>query len=433
MQEFIKKYKYMIGSIGLFCLIGSGVFIINQMSEMSGNDAIGGQTEPDNIVDESGSYSEDLTVNKDQDLTNVKSYQLGETEIKTFDGEVLKVPLIGKIAVPASEAGAPIVFLIPGSEQNEFLDSLYDSILDEMAKLNYLGVLVDMSEVLSQNTVDPKAIKQVFNEHRIKLTEALLGENTLDGIELSNKGTLADAVFISYGDSLESVYQIIDDQMSKQQLNLDSLLFINPVRLSDQSFAFPDVLTTFLIDGVLGQEQRIGSQKLYEEYRQEKSRKSMTSYLLVEDASFNQQVKIASGEEKIPLNTGLMSSEETLTLLVNYVSDFLHTTFDGQRSESGFSELNEETIEISHPNIISSSVVPNMLRLINPTIELNPTVNTLGGDNVLSNLSITHDVSYLSTFKFDISDYPASFIINLPSTHKDLSQYETLSLYLAFN
>ncbi|MGL4335399.1 MAG: hypothetical protein ACRCST_00795, partial [Turicibacter sp.] len=41
--------------------------------------------------------------------------------------------------------------------------------------------------------------------------------------------------------------------------------------------------------------------------------------------------------------------------------------------------------------------------------------------------------SYLSTFKFDICDYPASFIINLPSTHKDLSQYETLSLYLAFN
>ena len=354
---------------------------------------------------------------------SILSFDLGEMTLKD-ESNLIQIPLKGSLVVPEVEGEYPIVFIFSDLNANEGVSRAYDEILAAIGSTNCLAIHLDLSELSSIEGYDEEMLKSVFDEYRQRLSQSLLGENDEFGVELTNKGSLAKVVMIGHGKSTTNVYKIALDQEYKQQLSLAGLLLIDPVDTNYKELSYPDVPTAIMLSEYNEDEHLVGK-ALYEDYRQEKARKSMTSLVYVKAGKFD-DFNVADSELESVLNF-----EHNVEFVSQYIVDFLQSVFDSSPIGSGFTVLEMMPKTLYGAEVRTSLTVPNTMMLINAQIESNPTVNTLGGKIIANDINIERTTDGTTSFLMKWDDTNASLSIEIPKGSRDLSHYDAIYLYLS--
>lgn len=353
--------------------------------------------------------------------TDILSFDLGEMTIADKTN-MIQIPLKGRLVVPKDEGEYPIVFIVPDLSLESDVSVAYDAILTEMGNLNYLGIYLDLTKIKDIEGFKDEMLTLVFNEYRERLSHSLVGEGTDFGINLSNKGSLSKVVMVGHGDSTRKLYDIVLDQEYRQQLNVVGMLLIEPIEVNYQDLSYPDIPTAIMLSEENQDKQSIG-RTLYEDYRKEKARKTLTSLIYVKSGKFDDFNY--SGLESA------LSFEDNIQFISKYTIDFLDSIFNHQPMGIGFSVLELSPKELYKTEVRTSLSVPNTLMLMNAAIEMNPTINTLGGNVVANNLEIESVKDGIDSFLIQWNDVNASLEIELPIGNQDLSHYDAISLYLS--
>lgn len=353
---------------------------------------------------------------------SILSFDLGEMTLKDESNQI-QIPLKGNLVVPQVEGEHPIVFMISDQNGKEGVSDAYNEILAAIGRTNCLGVQLDLSELSAIEGYDEEMLESVFDEYRQRLSQSLLGENNDFGVDLTNKGSLAKVVMIGHASSTTSLYKIALDQEYKQQLSLAGILLIDPTETNYKELSYPDVPTAIMLSEYNEDEHLIGK-GLYEDYRQEKARKSMTSLVYVKAGKFDDFNLSDSGLETV------LTFENNVAFVSQYVVDFLQSIFDIAPIGSGFSVLEMTPQTLYGTEVRTSLTVPNTMMLINAQIESNPAVNTLGGKIIATDLDIERTTDGTTSFLMKWDDVKASLAIEIPTGNRDLSHYDAISLYL---
>lgn len=382
------------------------------------------------IVDSSSITANVAVSNNTESVENVKPFMLGSQTFTNSAEEEVSVDLKGKIAIPTVEGELPIVFIIPSQSSSVYDTNDYEVILSEIAKKNCVAIYLDLAELLTNEQQDMNLVKQVFNAYRDELNAIILGEKTTASLDLVNKASFSKVIMIGFEESVEAIYGISEDQLSQQQLNLESILLINPKKTEEAIYSYPDVLTSFLIDSSLTDVESLSSLKLFEEYRQEKARQSLTSYTLIESDYESCVTEDENSQNQLDEQASTKQEPDT-KFLTQFIGDFLSATFDSESENPIFSVTTALPDTLYQKKVRSALIVPNTLRLINPFIEEKATLNTLGGNNEVNNLKMEHETGDVSIFRLSLEETPATLSIEIPEEFKNLSQYDNISMYMS--
>lgn len=353
-------------------------------------------------------------INKFNIKAEILPFNLGEAEI-SHGKQMITLELAGVLGVPQIEGEFPVIIIVPDVEASPEVMKQYQQLLKIISEMPALGILLDLSPLNEIESRDEKLILDVFDFYRTLLNRAIHGESLAFGEDLYNKGSFSNVIIIGCGQSVDSVYQIIEKH-HERQMSFSGALFIEPLRKREVvDIPLPDVPTSIVVSYERLKENAI-SLSLFQKQRQ-------------------QEIKALNSMVYVLTDTSLVNKNETesISFINQYTTAFIEEILSKSSLEIGLSPLEEAPQILFNTAVKTSLILPDSLAILQPKTEKDPHVNALGGTNRFVNLRLDHYKGLVDIYKVKWDSDESFFEIELPKQARDLTHYDALSLYFNYH
>ena len=410
----------------------------------------------------------DKNVNKYKNI--VKNFNLGNVTLEDGDKKI-DIDLKGIIGVPREIEDAPIIFIISGnnnslyisdgininSEENKYSDSYsgFKYLVEKLSSNGFLTVAISTDIQIDDNSlVEDKILGLVFEEHLNNLKRAINGKHNNYPVSLYKKGDLNSIGLIGQNNTGRTIFNISNQQLSKNNSSIKGLLSIAP-SVGTSVSSYPDIPTS-----ILSTEHSLDTRiafDVYSDIEKSNGRKSVLglTYLIGGDSDkFNDLVKEGTlnkdYEESKLAKASLKPNEDTITdelsheeFLASYTLDFFEYVFGDNLKESIYrsdfpsvqklyeKEILSKLYNGSKKIILDNNIVDNLiLDKIKSKSVIESSVTTL--DTAINFNEPTTNIE-LKLFELDWREENASLSIPIDSSTTLLSDYSCISIEWALN
>lgn len=398
---------------------------------------------------------------------NVLHYDLGNVYLGE-DGEKVNIDLKGIIGVPKVAKNVPIIFIISGNnnsnnnEQISYVNTYkgFEYLVDSLSKAGFLTVAINtnmtIDEYNQEFVVEDKILNLVYEKHFNYLKESIEGNNNSFGISLYNKGDIDNIGLIGQCNTGRTIFNIANEQVSKEISSIKGLLSITPNAVSIVS-SYSDIPTAILATEH-SSDTTVGFD-MYNDIKNIKNRDSFIelTYLIGGNADkFNNLVNEdtldgnnANGNVSLARASSL-TNEDTITdssihedFLKNYSVDFFEYIFGKDIKNSLFDVKTPTVQKLYGKDILSKLYTGNEMDLFNSSYSDNIVVNNIKTTNVIESSILALDTAIdfnepstnlsLDLLQLDWKNRKASLSIPINDEKENFSNYNSISIEWALN
>ncbi|OON94979.1 MAG: hypothetical protein ATN32_07590 [Candidatus Epulonipiscium fishelsonii] len=378
--------------------------------------------------------------------------------------QLFEIPLHGQnittgvIGVPAGNNN-PIVFILHDLNYTKKpYDHGFTYLVKHLANNGYLTISLNINSTFdfkSAQLINIENLSHLIFQHLYFLDQSINNNKLIYSIDLSNKGNLNQISFVGHGVGGFGAYSL----SNSPEINFHSALLISPTFISSPKNIIPPSLPLGIILPQLdGEVKSLDGQKIYDTLSISDELIEPISSVFLKNANHNyfntmlysdDSLKLKYNYDKINKLTPLEQQE----FLKNYTLDFLnYYHFNPSNKNIGLNSAFVAPDSIYGFEVLTSLCTPNSLGILTPTLNNSTVLNSLGGEIFMNNASLNYVVeSYmapydeaigfqqpglpenLGLFKISWNVNSGTFSTKMPESSKDISKYQSLSLWLSID